>query len=258
MKTQTENVQRWDDIIFENRNKDYGAYAIRKDYDDRVLMGWSISLGVIVIIFFSSFFSLEQPGVTAIQVSGCGGLILPPKVIPTVAPKEAAPAPKVPNKNLPPVVSKKPDAPVDPAKPVDPADPNGGQGAGTPAGNAGSGTGNIEIPLATPPAPPYVLAPEVMPAFEGGMEGMMKFLQKKLRYPRRAQERKEEGTVFVSFIIDPQGEVTDVELVKGFFPDCDKEAMRVISLMNKWKPGMQNKMPVAVKMVLPIKFKLDN
>ena len=261
MKTQTENDQRWDDIIFEKRNKEYGAYVIRKNYEDRVIKGWLISLVVIVSILFSSFLSGEEIIPSPPDHGFVSGWIPLPK-LKTDRPKVSEPpAPKKINKDLPPVAYIKEDLP-DPPEPLKPNDtePVGGTGGSdSPAtGNTQSagpiGGGEIE----PPDAPPYVLAPEVMPVFEGGMEGMMKFLQKKLRYPRKAQERKEEGTVFVSFIISPQGEVTNVELVKGFFPDCDKEAMRVISLMNKWKPGMQNKMPVAVKMVLPIKFKLDN
>jgi len=260
MKTHTEQVQRWEDIIFENRNKEYGAYAIRKNYDDRILTGWTISLGVVALIFLSSFLSGEDPAITTVAGPTCFFPMPKPNVIPDRKITPTAPAPKQLNKNLPPVVTPKdiPD-PVDPVKPADPITSGGTGDTGTPNnGEVQSGGNDINVPVDITPTLPYVLAPEVMPAYEGGMEAMMKFLQKKLRYPTSAQKLKEQGTVYVSFIISSAGEVTNVEIVKGFYRDCDKEAVRVISLMSKWKPGLQNKMPVAVKMVLPIKFKLDS
>jgi protein TonB len=259
MKTESEQVQRWDDIIFEKRNKAYGAYAIRKSYEDRVLTGWTISLGVIVMIFLASFISGEEIIPVPPNFPDIIGLIPAPKF--KVDPPKAPPAeaPKQINKDLPPVIkTKEISEPPEPLKPVEPVTSGGTGSTGTinngPVESGGINTGD---PIEAPVAPPYYLVPEVMPAYEGGMEAMMKFLQKKLRYPYSAQKTREEGTVYVSFIISSTGEVTNVEIVKGFYKDCDKEAARVISMMSKWKPGLQNKMPVAVKMVLPIKFKLD-
>jgi len=258
MKTQSEHVQRWEDIIFENRNKEYGAYAIRKNYDDRVLTGWTISLSVFALIFLSAFFSKQEIIPLPPELPVITGLIAAPKfkVDPPKAPEP--PAPKQVNKNLPPVVSVKDDLPDLPVKPDEPTTPVGTGGTGSPVdGTPLSGGIDPGVPVDAPVTPPYVLAPEVMPMYEGGMEAMMKFLQKKMRYPRIAVQNHEEGTVFVSFIISSTGEVTSIEVVRGISKSCDQEAIRVVSMMSKWKPGLQNKMPVAVKMVLPIKFKLD-
>jgi protein TonB len=95
-----------------------------------------------------------------------------------------------------------------------------------------------------------------MPQFEGGVQAMYRFLRRHLRYPRADQSIGLEGTVFVRFIIDVTGTVTGVEVIRGASGSLDKEAMRVISLMPKWKPGSQHGMPVNVRMVLPIKFEL--
>jgi protein TonB len=111
---------------------------------------------------------------------------------------------------------------------------------------------------------PVVEAPKVfefvekMPEYEGGYEAMMKFLQRKTRYPAIAIRKKDEGTVYVSFVVSPDGSVTHVQIVKGISKECDAEAMRVISLMDKWKAGIQNGMPVSVKKVLPITFRLEH
>jgi protein TonB len=86
---------------------------------------------------------------------------------------------------------------------------------------------------------------------------MMKFLQKKIRFPKSPQRQGISGTVFVRFIVNGDGSVSDVEVLKGVHPDYDKEAMRVISLLPSWKGGRHNGMPVRVRMVLPIKFNVQ-
>ncbi len=98
---------------------------------------------------------------------------------------------------------------------------------------------------------------EVMPQYKGGQEAMMKFISRGVKYPGSAARMEIEGTVFVSFVINALGDVVDVKVVKGISPDCDKEAMRVIAKMTEWEAGMQNKMPVSVRMVVPIKFQLN-
>ncbi len=260
MKTQSENIQRWNDIIFENRNKAYGAYVIRKSYDDNVLTGWTISLGVATLVFLCSFFSIEKEILPPISVtdSGCG-LIPPPIVNPNTKSAPTPPEPKQVNKNFPPVaaVTNVPDQ-----KPVEPTvlENSGGTGSteNPGAGNSlpGSDIGTVAIP--EPPKPEFILNPEVKPEYEGGLEAMMTYIQRKLRYPAVARRKGDEGTVYVSFIISSTGAVTRVEVIKGVSKECDQEAVRVISMMDKWSPGMQNKMPVAVNLVLPIKFKLDS
>ena len=86
---------------------------------------------------------------------------------------------------------------------------------------------------------------------------MMKFLSKKLKYPHKAKDDKIQGTVFVRFVVSADGSITHVELLKGIHRDCDQEAMRVIQMLPGWNPGFQNNVPVAVRMVLPITFKLN-
>jgi len=264
MKTQTENVQRWDDIVFEKRNKEYGAYAIRKDYKTRVLKAEAISIGIGALIFVIPILMRNEIPLPTIPKPDPGIVlkVFDGTIAPTITPPTPPPAPpRRVNASIIPTRVVTTDVVEPPTQPTDQVTyTTGTQTTGTESStevitDPGSGTAPADV---TPSGPGYTIAPEVMPAFEGGMEGLMKFLQKKLRYPSTAQKLREQGIVYVSFIVSPSGEVTDIEIVKGFFKDCDKEAVRVVSLMNKWKPGMQNKMPVAVKMVLPIKFKLDN
>ncbi|HEY5916388.1 MAG TPA: energy transducer TonB, partial [Chryseolinea sp.] len=92
--------------------------------------------------------------------------------------------------------------------------------------------------------------------FPGGLEAMMKFIVKNMKYPAAARRMGVEGSVFVSFVIDKEGTISDLTVIKGISADCDKEALRVVKLMPPWKPGKQNGRAVKSRFVLPIKFKL--
>jgi len=121
-----------------------------------------------------------------------------------------------------------------------------------------TGLGNSEVIIPTVAEPPkFTDFAEVMPVYEGGLSAMIKFLTKNLRYPSSARMMGIEGSVYIRFVIDSHGAVTDVEVVKGINGALDKEAMRVTALMPRWKPGRQHNLPVNVRMVLPIKFKLE-
>jgi protein TonB len=119
-----------------------------------------------------------------------------------------------------------------------------------------TGAAGVESTTAQPQA--IMDVPEVMPDYEGGIKAMMKFIQRNMRYPNRARQVGIEGRVFVKFVVNYEGKVVNVEIVKGISEECDKEAARVIAMMPNWRPGMQNKMPVSVRMILPINFKLEN
>ncbi|MBQ9509795.1 MAG: TonB family protein [Bacteroidales bacterium] len=99
--------------------------------------------------------------------------------------------------------------------------------------------------------------PEVMPEFPGGMEAMMKYLSENLKYPETAKEKNTQGRVLVTFIVEKNGSISDVKVVKGIGNGCDEEAVRVIKAMPKWKPGMQNGKKVRVSFAIPISFKLQ-
>lgn len=97
---------------------------------------------------------------------------------------------------------------------------------------------------------------ENKPEFEGGHTAFMRFLQKNMKYPPQARRMGLEGRVFVQFIIEPNGNVTQVEVLKGIGAGCNEEAIRVISKSPNWVPGKQRGKPVRVRMVVPLIFKL--
>lgn len=98
---------------------------------------------------------------------------------------------------------------------------------------------------------------EVMPEYPGGMQELMTYIGTSISYPETAEADGLEGKVFVQFVIDAQGKVTQVEVVKGVRDDLDAEAVRVVSEMPDWTPGKQDGKAVNVQMVLPIAYKLS-
>lgn len=101
---------------------------------------------------------------------------------------------------------------------------------------------------------PYTYV-EQMPTFEGGDEGLMKFLGMNIRYPKQAQEAGTEGLVVLSFVVEDDGSLQDISVLKSLGQGTDEEAMRVVQLMDgKWNPGRQNGKVVPVRYTLPIRF----
>lgn len=98
--------------------------------------------------------------------------------------------------------------------------------------------------------------PDVFPEFKGGNEGMIRFLQNEIKYPKKSMEENVAGIVYVSMIISDQGEVRSVESLKGPNDELKNEAKRVVQEMPAWVPGEKNGKKVAVKLTLPIKFQL--
>ncbi len=97
---------------------------------------------------------------------------------------------------------------------------------------------------------------EVMPQFPGGEQAMMKFVSSNVHYPEEAKDKGINGRVLVSFVVEKDGSVTEVEVRKGIGKICDEEAVRVVKAMPKWTPGMQDGKPVRVHYNLPFYFKL--
>lgn len=99
-------------------------------------------------------------------------------------------------------------------------------------------------------------AVEQVPQFPGGMEAFYKFLDANIHYPQDARDEKKEGRVIVQFVVEKDGTLTDIKIVRGVFPSIDAEALRIIKSSPKWKPGLQNGRMVRVQYSVPIRFSL--
>ena len=247
-----------DDIVFENRNKEYGAYSIRKHYSERVNRAAVVAVGFAALLLIIPTIFKSQKIIPEIVKPDRGTKFTPPPPIKleqiqrtvTTTVQRAV-------KNLPPVVTTTPEitAPVETIdQPVVGTEDGEVSGAEISADITDIGGEIVESAVV---APPKVWDhTEIMPSYKGGMEAMIKFLSGKMRYPAIPRRMGIEGTVFVSFIIGPDGNVMNAEVVRGLSKECDAEALRVVSMMPTWNPGIQGGTPVMVRMVLPITFKL--
>jgi protein TonB len=125
-----------------------------------------------------------------------------------------------------------------------------------------------EIPDYVPPVPKQseeeniaeeeiFLVVESAPEFPGGEAGLFEYLSDNLKYPEMAKEAGITGRVYVTFVVEKDGSITGVRVLRGIGGGCDEEAVRVVMNMPRWKPGYQRTIPVRVQFNLPIKFTLE-
>ncbi len=272
------------DLIFDNRNKNYVSYELRKRYKSRAIKAFGImitlvSLGVAVPTAIGEIFPNEATAnlyatpnhptvISDPKIYDIKPKIIPPtpkkieRPTPSVKATIAAAPPKiVPNTNVPPPIAP-PKVPLD-AEPGAVTNPgNGGKEMaltttppiGKPVDGVELGKGKIVVPAETGKP---VFAPDVMPEYPGGMAGLQKYLQSNLKYPAQAREDGIEGRVIVKFVVNEQGRVEGATIIKGLGGGCDKEALRVVNAMKGWKPGMVQGKAVKVYYTLPITFRME-
>lgn len=260
METQQQNIRSWDDLIFENRNKAYGAYAIRQSYQEGVFKGILTSTGIIVAVFIAAVFFNGQsilPPLPKGPIFEPGSV---PPIKPDPQPQQARTEPQQnTRRDLPPVaVVTNPDSVTTTQPETTPAS-TGTEGTGTTSPDTGTGVGLPEgtgTEVIEKPNQVFTHA-EVMPSYKGGYEKMIRTLSRNMKYPASARRTGKEGIAYVEFVVDDEGNIQDVKLLRGFDTACDKEAVRIVSLLTEWNPALQNQLAVNVRLVLPIKFKLE-
>lgn len=252
---------KWNDLLFENRNKDYGAYQLRKHYVDRMVIAFGVAICVIACLVaypaIRSWFNEEEILKEKPKPIRYTELTAPPPIDPEIPPQQPLNVPPIKEaiKFLPPVVTPKEIVEqlptVEELKDV------------LIANQTSEGPGEIIIddPVEMPNEPtvdPNIVytTVEQQPEFVGGFGAMMKFLSSNMKYPASARRMGIDGSVFVRFVVEPDGSISNVEILKGISGDCDKEAARVVGKMPNWKPGKQNGRAVRVRFVLPLKFVL--
>jgi protein TonB len=111
-------------------------------------------------------------------------------------------------------------------------------------------------PITPPPADEIFDVVEEEPAFPGGEDKMQDFIKKNVKYPDMSVQMGDQGKVYVRFVVEKDGSITNVSIARGVTPELDKEAMRVVKMMPNWSPGKQRARPVRTNVVIPIVFKL--
>lgn len=261
-----------DDIVFENRNKAYGAYELRTHYTTNINRALLIGIGFFGLMLLTNFLFARQKDEKIVMIDGEHFIqVLQEENIPPIEkPKEIEP-PK-PVEQVKTVAFLIPEVVEETDKEVAPPSPDDMENAII-SDKTQDGIETDEIAAAPPTEVKSVektivelpeedntafITVEVQPSFMGGNSEMYKFLSKNLKYPSAAQRANIQGKVFLSFIVEKDGSITDIETMKGIGFGCDEEAMRVVKLMPKWIAGKQNGRNVRVKFTIPVFFKLDD
>lgn len=266
----------WLAVVFNNRNKNYGAYVLRSQSSAILVKSLFIVSGLFIALFaiptiYAHYKPIEEILHTRVIE------IAPPPIIHELKkeePKEVAPAQAEPIKEKvktvkvasvievvedhkvttpPPTTDELKDAVIGNVT----QDGITGQVNATPivttTGGGGGGTapeGMVDNTIHN------VGGVEVYPEFPGGMAAWAKFIQRNLRYPAMAQDANVQGKVYLSFVVEKDGSITDVNVLRGIGAGCDEEAMRVIKKSPKWKAGLQNNQTVRVRYTMPISYTL--
>lgn len=256
------DVLDFDDLLFSSRNKDYGAYQLRKRYNAAVVTGIILaSLLIIAAVVMPSLLSSHSDhvlrgGVRYVQVTMEN---LEPPVEQIFVPP-APPPPEVSRIReavvyTPPVVV---DSILSTEKPLATTDEFLNQSKSDNIEITGTGSGDdlLSGQGGSATDEPFFLV-EVMPSFKGGdINKFRLWVQNRTNYPQAAIDNKIQGKIFLTFIVETDGSVSNVSVVKGVDPIIDNEAVKAIQSSPQWSPGLQRGQPVRVRFSISISFKI--
>lgn len=248
------------ELVFENRNKAFGGYVLRKKYEKRVVVAFLITLSAIFLaIVVPRLVTMLTNAVNSAKDAMTESVTLaepPPIDKTTPPPPPVIPPPPVQQtiKFTPPKVVK--DEEVQEPPPTQEEVKEVQVSTVTQEGNKDI----IDVPtdpvVTDPDEGKIFTVVEEMPSFPGGEEKLFDYLRKNIKFPPVARENGIQGRVFVTFVVDKDGRVKDARILRGIGGGCDEEALRVISNMPDWKPGKQNGRSVSVQYNLPVNFTL--
>jgi protein TonB len=248
------------DMVFANRNKEYGAYDIRKKYETRMIRALLVAMGIIVLAvggpILGTFLS-DRLAAKKAAMSEEVTLAEPPPIDKTIPPPPPVipPPPVVQTiKFTPPKVVK--DEEVKEEPPPTQEEMKDVQ--------ISTETHEGEKTVDLPPETPVVDEDAVMsfatveeqPQFPGGEAKLLQYVSEHIKYPPVARENGIQGRVYVTFIVDKEGKIADAKILRGIGGGCDEEALRVVKALPEWKPGKQNGRAVKVQFNLPVNFTL--
>ena len=263
--------KEWLDVVFDKKNKSYGAYRLRQENSSTTTKALLFASAVFILLFLTpQIISLikgslpEDEVVKQVEVA----IQSPPPVDPKTPPPPPVepPPPKQDQVKFPPPIVK-PDNLVRDVEPpqiedLKKADPGQKTIAGDPDADI-----VIAAPVGEGPKTAAVVedtkvynfeAIETPPAFPGGMAKFYAYVGKSVKYPPMAAENNVQGKVILSFVVEKNGEITDIHVDRKLGSGTDEEAVRVLKASPRWTPGIQNGKPVRVKYNIPISFSLGN
>ena len=273
---------KWVEMVFAGKNKEYGAYQLRKGTSGRNIK--SLLILVIAAALIGGFLAwkviaqkqaeeqqayMEAMELAKLQEQAKKEKKKPEPIKPKVEQKKEIPVARETQKFTAPVIKK--DELVkeeNQVKQMDKLDDKVAVGTENKEGVKDRTVEAVrnDIAVAAPPPPPAP-KPEVaskvfdvveeMPSFPGGQGALMSYLASNIKYPVVAQENGVQGRVIVSFVVERDGSISDVKVARSVDPSLDREAQRVVKSMPRWKPGKQNGSAVRVKYTVPVVFRLQ-
>lgn len=257
MTQESRRVPNFDDIVFENRNRNYGAYLIRKknkrDVITSILIGSIVMVTAIIIPYINARSQENSQSYDKRQVEMTMETLNQPNEVVIPAPPPPPPAEVIQQtKYIPPVV-------VDSVKPEEAEQLMTADDANIKIQNEEvveiKKEGKEEVKEEVAGSEPFLFVEE-MPEFPGGLTGLYEYIAENTKYPVRAHENNIQGKVFVRFCITSKGNIEQVSLYKGVDPELDAEAIRVVRTLPDFKPGKQAGIPVPVWFIVHINFQL--
>ena len=267
----------WVDLVFEGRNKEYGAYVLRKDTGKRNVKSMLLVFAVIIAIMaavaakvaIENAFPKKVAMETDVELSKLAQkkeAKVEKKAPVKVEEQKVVEKVKSSVKFTPPVIKK--DSEVKPEEELksqeDLNKTKTAIGSFDVKGNDEAGGEVLKAKeVIAQPEPPkeeetkVFDVVEVMPSFPGGQAALFEWLSKNIKYPVVAEENGVQGRVIVTFVVERNGSITDVQVAKSVDPSLDKEAVRVVKAMPHWIPGKQNGSAVRVKFTVPVTFRLQ-
>jgi periplasmic protein TonB len=257
----------WCDLVFEGKNKDYGAYELRKKSYTRHF--WALTIAALLFVLASltpeimhRIMPKQREMMVTVRTLSDLNLEKPKEPQENIL-KEIPPPPPIRNtiKFTPPVI--KPDEQVNEEDEPKMQKEVVEDKAAISTADFNKGTDDVAAPIAKQAEKiveeddkPFLIV-EQMPQFPGGDIEMMKFIRDNLKYPPRAQEAGVQGKVIVNFVVGRDGKITHIKIVRGIGSGCDEEAIRVLEKMPPWTPGKMGGKAVPVYFTFPITFKLS-
>lgn len=272
--------QKWIDLVFEGKNEAYGAYAIRQSTSNRNLLAMiALIIGLAIIVATFLIVNVASEAIAAAQAEHETEVVLDAieeeieeekddeEIVYEIEELEQLVAEEtVMNSEKFTAYEMEDDAPEQVTKTQDEV-AQSDVAIGAIDYDQGSDEAehvlkvNEKVVDEVPPAVEETKVFDVveqMPQFKGGDQALMEYLNKNLRYPPIAEENGIKGRVVCQFVVERDGSITDVKVVRSVDPSLDKEAVRVIKAMPKWTPGKQNGSAVRVKFTLPVTFTLQS
>jgi periplasmic protein TonB len=255
-----------DEILFEKRNKEYGSYRLRKKYVERLAISFVIAITIVLLFVLGYFVFLNTGGDSSVYLysssnpsmkSTQGSLMDPADLAalmseqnkpdekidkPVTKPRDVLHDFKISDKPVPDTFKPKEEQEEPQVSensgnaPITDSTVFGGYLLGT--GDEGGGGSGLDK----------------FPEFPGGTDAVRRYIELTVNYPLQAIKQKLNGVVIVSFDVNRQGTVDNIKVERGIHPMLDKEAIKAVESMPRWKPGVRHGKPVIVKFIIPVRF----